>query len=125
MPMEIRPFSTQWRIAVREFNGRLEAAGVAPGLRLPEAAQGGYCLRPQQFSFHGTLHRVAHFRLPLSEAVIHRSYAHVGPLMLRSALKAEPVLYALGMGGYQKPLARMLQAMGWNLSSIPFFFRVV
>jgi hypothetical protein len=144
MPMEIRPFSTQWRIAVREFNGRLEAAGVAPGLRLPEDAQaemlpgsqlylaveesavrGGYVLRPQQFSFHGTLHRVAHFRLPLSEAVIHRSYAHVGPLMLRSALKAEPVLYALGMGGYQKPLPRMLQAMGWNLSSIPFFFRVV
>ena len=141
--MEIRPFSTQWRIAVREFNGRLEAAGVAPGLRLPEDAQaemlpgsqlyvaveegvvrGGYVLRPQQFSFHGTLRRVTHLRLPLSEAVIHRSYAHVGPLMLRRALKAEPVLYALGMGGDRQPLPRMLQAMGWSLSSIPFFFRV-
>src|ERR1700682_6010605 len=143
MPMEIRPFSAQWRTAVREFNGRLEAVGVAPGLRPPEDAQaemlpgsqlylaveegavrGGYVLRPQQFSFRGTLRRVTHFRLPLSEAVIHKRYAHVGPLMLRSALKAEPVLYALGMGGYHQPLPRMLQAMGWSLSSIPFFFRV-
>jgi hypothetical protein len=143
MPMEIRPFSTQWRIAVREFNGRLEAAGVAPGLRLPEDPQaemlpgsqlylaveegtvrGGYVLRPQPFSFHGTLRRVTHLRLPLSEGVIHKSYAHVGPLMLRSALKAEPVLYALGMGGDRQPLPRMLQAMGWSLSAIPFFFRV-
>jgi hypothetical protein len=143
MPMEIRPFSAGWRTAVREFNGRLDAAGVAPGLRLPEdgqaemlpgsqlylaveegAVRGGYILRPQQFSFHGTLRRVTHYRLPLSEAVVHRSYAHVGPLMLRSALKAEPVLYALGMGGDDKPLPRMLRAMGWSLSSIPFFFRV-
>jgi hypothetical protein len=143
MPMEIRPFSTQWRIPVREFNRRLEAAGIAPALRLAEDAQaellpgsqlylaveegavrGGYVLRPQQFSFHGTLRRVTHFRLPLSEAVIHKRYAHVGPLMLRSALEAEPVLYALGMGGDQQPLPRMLKAMGWSLSSIPFFFRV-
>src|SRR5437868_7228303 len=144
MPIEIRPFAAERLNALREFNGRLDAAGVAPGMRLPEdvqaemlagsqlylvveegAVRGGYVLRPQQFSFHGTLRQVTHYRLPLSEGLIHKRYAAVGPMMLRSAVNAEPLLYALGMGGYQQPLPRMLQAMGWNVTSIPFYFRVV
>lgn len=144
MPIEIRPFSAEWRHAVREFNCRLNTAGVAPGLRLPEYPQaemlpgsesflavensgvrGGYTLRPQQFSFGGEIRRVAHYRLPVSEGPIDKRYALVGSLLLRSALQKEPLLYALGMGGHQQPLPRMLQALGWNLSAIPFYFRVV
>ena len=144
MPIEIRPFSAEWLNAVREFNGRLDTAGAAPGMRLPEdpqtemlpgsetwlaleggAVRGGYTLRPQQFSFRGEIRRVAHYRLPVSEGLIDRSYAMVGSLLLRSAMQKEPLLYALGMGGYQQPLPRMLQAMGWKLSPVPFYFRVV
>ncbi|HEV3331188.1 MAG TPA: hypothetical protein VG096_09420 [Bryobacteraceae bacterium] len=144
MPIEIRQFSAEWLNAVREFNGRLNGASVTAGIRLPEdpqaemlpgsqtwlaleegAVRGGYTLRPQQFSFRGQNRPVAHYRLPVSEGLIDKKYALVGSLLLRSALQKEPLLYALGMGGYQHPLPRMLQAMGWSLSSIPFYFRVV
>jgi hypothetical protein len=87
--------------------------------------RGGYILRPQTFSFRGEMRRVAHLRLPLSEGAVNRSYARVGPLLVRSALQAEPVLYALGMGGFHRPLPRMLQAMGWSVTAVPFYFRVV
>jgi hypothetical protein len=140
MPIEIRPFSPEWLAALREFNGRLEAIGMQlpedpegemlPGSRMYLAIEGrdvrgGYILRPQTFSFSGELRRVAHLRLPLSEGAVNRSYARVGPLLIRSAEKTEPVLYALGMGGLDRPLPRMLQAMSWSVTSVPFYFRVV
>jgi hypothetical protein len=139
-PIEIRPFSPEWLAALREFNGRLESTGMQlpedpeaemlPGSCLYLAVEGrdvrgGYILRPQTFSFSGELRRVAHLRLPLSEGAVNRSYARVGPLLIRSAEKAEPLLYALGMGGFDRPLPRMLQAMGWSVTSVPFYFRVV
>jgi hypothetical protein len=140
MSIEIRPFSPEWLAALRDFNGRLEAIGMRlpedleaemlPGSRLYLAVEGrdvrgGYILRPQTFSFSGELRRVAHLRLPLSEGAINRSYARVGPLLIRSAEKTEPLLYALGMGGLDRPLPRMLQAMGWSVTPVPFYFRVV
>jgi hypothetical protein len=138
--IEIRPFSPEWLAALREFNGRLEATGMQlpedpeaemlPGSRMYLAVEGhdvrgGYILRPQTFSFGGELRRVTHLRLPLSEGAVNRSYARVGPLLVRSAEKAEPLLYALGMGGLDRPLPRMLQAMGWSVTPVPFYFRVV
>jgi hypothetical protein len=144
MPVTIRPFSADWLPAVREFNGRLDSAGIAAGLRLPEqpetgmlpgsklyvavegdVVRGGYVLRPQSVSFHGEVRRMAHYRLPLSEGIINKGYAGVGPLLLRSALAAEPLLYAMGMGGAEQPLPRMLRAMGWMVAPVPFYFRVV
>jgi hypothetical protein len=140
MAIEIRPFSAEWLRAVREFNGRLEATGMhlpedpdsemLPGSRMYVAVEGrdvrgGYILRPQMFSLRGELRRVAHLRLPLSEGAVNRSYARVGPLLVRSALQAEPLLYALGMGGFDRPLPRMLQAMGWSVTAMPFYFWVV
>lgn len=140
MPViEIRPFSPEWLAALREFNGRLTATGMQlpedpeaemlPGSRMyvaveGRAVRGGYILRAQTFSFGGELRRVAHLRLPLSEGAVNRSYARVGPLLVRSAEKAEPLLYALGMGGMDRPLPRMLQAMGWSVTPVPFYFRV-
>lgn len=145
MAIVIRPFSADWRPAIAEFNRRLDAGRIAAGFRLPEepqaadilpgsqvylaveerAVRGGYILRPQQFSFRGERRRVAHYRLPVSEGIINKAYALVGPLLLRHALSTEPLLYALGMGGYEHPLARMLKAMDWRLAAIPFYFRVV
>lgn len=139
MAIEIRPFSPEWRKAVGEFNSRLRSTGFAlpedpdtemlPGSSLYIAVEdsdvrGGYVLRPQTFSFRGEPRRVTHFRLPLSEGAVNKSYARVGPLLVCSALKAEPLLYALGMRGFDHPLPRLLGAMGWSVNSIPFYFRV-
>jgi len=139
MAIEIRPFSAEWRNSLREFNARLAATGtplpedpdaeMQPGSTMyvaveDGAVRGGYILRPQTFSIRGALRRVAHFRLPVSEGAVNRAYARVGPLLVRSALQAEPLLYALGMRGFDRPLPRLLGAMGWSVSSIPLFFRV-
>lgn len=143
MRIEIRPFSPEWTGAVDAFNARLTTGGVESGLRLPldpekdlllgslmyiatenGAVRGGYILRSQQFSFAGKLRRVAHYRLPLSEGVVDRAYVQVGSLLLRNAVRQEPLLYALGMGSLERPLPRMLKMYGWNLCSVPFCFRV-
>ena len=140
MAFDIRPFSPEWLPALREFNGRMQATGMRlpddpeqqllPGSEMYLAVEnchvrGGYILRPQQFFFHGVPHRAAHYRLPVSEGVINQRYVPVGALLLQSALRQEPHLYALGMGGSANPLPRMLQAAGWSICPVPFYFRVV
>lgn len=133
--------------AVREFNTRLACADGYAEFQLPErpavrrdgrrmseeyylvlddgAVRGGYVLNHQEFSFRGDLRRVAHYRLGVSEGVLDRAYAGVGVQMLRSALKTEPLLFALGMGGEDRPLPQMLKTMGWRLYTVPFYFKVV
>jgi hypothetical protein len=140
MPIQIRPFSPEWLAALREFNGRIHTTGMQlpedpeaemlPGSRMYLAVEGrdvhgGYILRRQTFLFRGELRRVAHLRLPLSEGAVNRSYTRVGPILVRSALQSEPLLYALGMGGFDRSLPRMLQVMGWTVTAVPFYFRVV
>jgi hypothetical protein len=139
MPIVIEPLTEAWSAAVLAFNCRLQAGGcdefVFP--EQPEAARqewlvlddgcvrGGYILRAQDFSFGGRIRQVAHYRLPLSEGVIDKAYVGVGALMLRHALAQQPLLFALGMGGMNRPLPRMLQAMGWSLRPVGFYFKVL
>jgi hypothetical protein len=67
----------------------------------------------------------AHYRLPLSEGIVNRAYAMLGLRMVRDALSREPRLYALGMGGWDKPLPAMLKRLAWNTCDVPFYFKVV
>jgi len=71
------------------------------------------------------MHRVACYHHPLSEGIIDRKYASVGALLARDALARQPFLYALGMGGSERPIAKMLTVLGFSLTTIPFYFRVV
>ena len=150
MAIAIRPFTREWIPAVVAFNDRLAAGGVPPEFRFPESdvpdwlphvdgrriyqqfylavegsdVRGAYILKYQDFSFGGDLRRVVHYRLPISEGIVNKAYSRVGVHMLRSAMKAEPVLFCLGMGGLDRPLPQMLKAVGWHLLEIPFYFRV-
>ena len=87
--------------------------------------RGGYILRRQNFSVRGGTTSAAHYRLPLSEGVINRSYATLGLRMVRDALAREPRLYAMGMGGWDKPLPQMLKRLNWRMCAVPFYFKVV
>jgi hypothetical protein len=71
------------------------------------------------------LHRVGCYHHPLSEGIVDRSFASVGALLARDALAQQPFLYALGMGGMERSIAKMLKALGFSLTPIPFYFRVV
>jgi hypothetical protein len=68
---------------------------------------------------------MGHYRAPISEGVFDRRYLSVGGVMLKHAQQAGTLLFAVGMGGLDQPLPRMLRAMGWQLAAVPFWFRVV
>ncbi len=136
--------------AVRSFNTRLRLAAAllfplpdtaprpnpnrpAPGIEfrhfvvLDDAGEvrGGYFIRTQPFWVRGQVHAVGHYNAPLSEGIIDRRYTAVGAVMLAHALQQQPLLFAMGMGGRDRPLPRMLQAMGWAILETPFRFLVL
>ena len=136
--------------AVRAFNARLGAAGALL-FPLPETAppanphspaagiefrhfvvtddagevRGGYFIRTQPFWIRGQVRSVGHYNAPLSEGIINRRYTAVGALMLAHALGQQPLLFAMGMGGLDRQLPRMLAAMSWPVLETPFYFLVL
>ena len=145
MSLDIVPYQQDAVPAVREFNRRMAAAGFSadheqfpetpdpgwmPSLELflafeESMVRGGYILRRQNFSVRGDTATAAHYRLPLSEGVIDRSYAMLGLRLVRDALAREPRLYAMGMGGWDKPLPQMLKRLKWGMCAVPLYFKVV
>ncbi len=101
----------------------LEEPGEGGGLEV----RGGYILQYQGYrrSDLGACATHGWLKLPLSEGVVKKQYAAVGMLILRDAMKREPLLCALGMGGIQRPLPRLLAGLGWHLVEVPFHFYVL
>lgn len=152
MAIVIQPYRAEHEPAVQEFNRRLQQSSGDPNLVfsskaiprwLPPAnnnpvwneffvavegsfVRGAYGLKQEVIFARGKgTHRIACYHHPLSEGIIDRSYASVGVLLARDAVARQPFLYALGMGGSDRPLAKMLKALGFSLTPIPFYFRVV
>jgi hypothetical protein len=150
MAIAIEPYTESLVPAVAAFNQRLDAGGVPHEFRFHEShvpswlprvdgrriyqefhvaiengnVRGAYILKFQDFSLGGHILPIAYYHLPVSEGIVDRTYSTVGVQMLRSAMKAHPLLFCLGMGGFDKPLPRMLSAMGWQMFAVPFFYRV-
>ena len=86
---------------------------------------GAYALKQERVFVPGQGEiAVACYHHPLSEGIVNRTYAAVGTLMVRDALQRQPLLYVLGMGGFDRPLPKMLKALGSSLALLPFFFKV-
>jgi hypothetical protein len=147
MAVRIAPYTAHWVPAVRAFNARLTERAAAPGFLLDEAppppagtngaltksrylavddddVRGGFMLQRQPFWINGAVQRVANYQAPISEALVDRRYAWLGMRMLKEALRGDPLMFCLGMGGLDRPLPRLLSAMGWTLSTVPFLFRI-
>jgi hypothetical protein len=150
MPIQIIPYAPSHVEAVRDFNRRLRDKGQVyfqfPKSPVPEwlpalpgrtlyrefflalegaDVRGGYILKHQQFLLRGQVASVGNLQLPLSEGIVDARYRLVGFQLLRDALRRQPMLYALGMGGLEKPLPAMLKAAGWEVSAVPFYFRIL
>ncbi|MCU1232174.1 MAG: hypothetical protein JWP63_141 [Candidatus Solibacter sp.] len=144
MALEILRYTADRIAAVRAFNARLDAQGVVPEQRFPETpdpgwfprmelylavedgtVRGGYILRRQCFQAAGEIVEAAHYRLPLSEGLIDRKYSGLGLRFVRDALAREPRLYAMGMGGWENALPQMLKRLKWQMSAVPFYFKVL
>jgi hypothetical protein len=87
--------------------------------------RGGYILRSQHFCAGNKPVAADHYRLPLSEGVVDRKYAMLGLRLIRDALDRQPNLYAMGMGGWDKPLPQILKRLKWRMCEVPFHFKVV
>jgi hypothetical protein len=152
MALVIQPYRAEHESAVQEFNDRVQRAVGDPNLVfyrfaeprwLPRNAgntlfqeffvatdgttvRGGYALKTQEFVFpDGTVRRVAYYHHPLSEGIADKAFAIVGALLLRDAMTRSPLLYCLGMGGYDRPLPKMLIGLGWTHFLMPFYFKVL
>lgn len=150
MPIGIQPYNEDMVPAVRAFNQRLAAGGIAPEFHFPEShiphwlpktdsrriyqeyylavddqfVRGGFILKYQEFRLGGEMRLLAYYHHSVSEGVVNKKYAGVGVYMLRSAMKMQPTLFALGMGGFDRPLPIMLKAMRWEMALVPFYFKV-
>jgi hypothetical protein len=134
--------------AVREFNARLSARGVRYQFPTPASSdgvsdhkrvthaafvavddggrvRGGYTIRRQPFRLGTEQIPVGFYQLPLSEGVIDARFGSIGLRLLGDALKRQPDLYVLGIGGLDEPLARMVRGLGWPLEPVSFHFKVV
>jgi hypothetical protein len=151
MALSIISYAPHHTEAVKEFNQRLRAGGADQDLVFYEdccprflpkrngsslyneffvavehgAVRAGYALKHQRFFFgDGEECSVGYYHHPLSEGVINKAYSASGVLLLRDALARQPLLYCLGMEGYDRPLPKMLKLLGWSDCLVPFYFRV-
>ncbi len=150
MPILIREYEDGMTPAVAAFNARLAAAGVSwrfpasptprwlfrrPNCNVyqqlfvatdgPATVRGGYCIKHEVYRIAGREERIGQIALPLSEGIIDHRFAQVGAQLLLHALHQQPLLYALGMGGYEEPITHLLRAARWRVVTLPFFYFVV
>ena len=149
MALTIVPYLAEHEAAVAAFNERARTHGAPFGLSKSPVAgwlpkrdgapvhrefflaldgaevRGGFTLRRQEFWLRGERVLAANYQGPLSEGLWDRRYMMAGVQMLRAALRDQPLLYALGMGGLEQPLPKLLASSGWALAPVPFRFRVL
>jgi hypothetical protein len=150
MTLIVRPYLETDVESVRAFNRRLVSGGI--DFQFPEThlsrdfppregrlitqehfvavdetgvVRGAYILKTETFWVADREQAVSNFQLPLSEGIVDKKWAMVGVRLLTDALKRNPLLYCLGMGGTSRPLPQMLARFGWDLIEVPFYFRVL
>lgn len=150
MPILIEPYLPARVAAVKAFNQRLRDGGErvfsiaetpVPKWLPPGAGEtlyeelflatdgasvhGGYVLKHQTFAVSEDEVPVGFVYSPVSEGIVARQYGSVGLKLMSDAVRRSPLLYCLGMGGTHNALPQLLKAMGWTLTPVPFFFKVV
>ncbi|MBI1358257.1 MAG: hypothetical protein GC160_28310 [Acidobacteria bacterium] len=89
-----------------------------------EDVRGGYILRRLPFLVRGEEREIGFLYAPVTEGLWDKRYAMAAVQLLRDAVRRSPELFCLGMGGWNNPLPKMLQAMKWRFRLVPFRFRV-
>ena len=149
-PMSTQLFTSAWIPQVRAFNRRMLAGGLNPKLAFPEdpslefprtdgapiwqeaflaveegCVRGGYYFTHERYLAAGEIRWIAHCRHTISEVVVDKAYKGLGGRLLADARRRQPLLYAGGFGGRDRPYGRLCLADGWSDVSIPFWFQVL
>jgi hypothetical protein len=145
-PVRFRRFEPGDAAAIARLNDRLARGGSAHRVypedeahrdtgedgttgvreRLFVLAQGqevraGCFLREQPFAIGGDVVSAGWTKYPVAESLVDRAHAGVPGSLLFGLLRVQPRLMALGMGGHDNPWAKLLAAMRFTGSSIPFY----
>ena len=86
--------------------------------------RGGYILKYQFFIINGKKIKIADYQLPLSEGIVNSKYNFAGLVLYKNAIKKSNLLFALGMGGLNQKLPKMLKAFSWEIKLVPFYFKI-
>lgn len=150
MSISIVPYGPEHEAAVVAFNRRLLGGGVWDGHLFSEVARpvwlpprpgveirneyylaldgehvhGAYALKHQRFKVGATISSLGYLHHPVSEALVNRRFASVGPKLIQDALRRCSHLFVWGMGGTDQPLPRLLSALKWNLVPVRPQFRI-
>jgi hypothetical protein len=90
-----------------------------------DEVRGGCLLQSHSGWVDGDEADVVNVQSPLSEGLVDRRYAGLGPWLVRELGRRHPFSYSVGMGGEHMPYPRLLRALGWRVEPVPFYFRVL
>jgi hypothetical protein len=135
---------------VEAFNARMLAAGqphrlstehAFEALRVPPGfpialcrylclvdgrVRGGVSVREQTFRVRGAEDTpIAFYGYPLSEGIIDPEFGMVGLMIHKEFLRRYPLIYGLGVGSLDAPVARLMMGTGWSSRPVPFHFNVL
>jgi hypothetical protein len=145
--ISIVPFTPEHESAAGSFNQRMRHANAPTAFLLPKrskpsrtgpvtaghylalddqrAVRGGMLCHEYPALVRGDSERVLNISAPLSEGIVDPEYTFVGPLLIKHALRQNPRAFVVGMGSATRPLPRLLKSMGWRVTTIPFYFRLL
>jgi len=146
--ISIEVYSAQHEPAAAAFNRRMRDANAPTDFLLAESSvaprtwagvtvtqwvavdgdgqvRGGVLSWDQQGVVGSGAQRVINLQSPLSEGIIDPAYILVGSQIIKFFLHQTPYVYIVGMGSENRPLPRVLKAMGWTVRAVPFFFRMI
>ena len=143
--MKVRRYEDADAPAIARLNGRLRAGNV-PHVVYTEGAEqhrpgairermfvaehdgeihGAVWLREQTFRIRGQDVRCGWLKYPVAESLIDPKFNGVAASLIMHCMREQPRLFALGLGGHETPLARMLKALRWTGVTVPMLARLV
>jgi len=148
MALAIQPFDAARSEAVKDFNRRMAAGGSSwrfPESPVPswlarvdgspvfqeffvaadgEVVRGAYALQRRPARIGDEELSLGAWYLPISEGNIDPKHALVATLLMRDALRREPLSYGLGMDGMDSQASKLAGAMRCERRLVPFFVRI-
>jgi hypothetical protein len=86
--------------------------------------RGGVLAMEQPGWVNGNAVRAMNFQSPLSEGIVNPKYSIVAMQMVKFMQKQADAVFMVGMGSEDRPLPKLLTALGWLVRPVPFLFRV-
>ena len=136
---EIEAFNA--RMSAARLPHRLSTEHAFEAIRVPPGAhvmlsrylclvdgrvRGGVSVREQTFRVRGAEDTpIAFYGYPLSEGIIDPEFGMIGLMIHKEILRRYSLIYGLGVGSLDAPVARLMTGTGWSSRPVPLHFSVL